>query len=267
MGAQPRVGVREVPGGFFSSYLVHQVQPGDTIEVLPPSGTFTADLSVPGDHVFVVAGRASRRRCRWPAPCCGTDVDRHRLLRQPAHQHGDVRRRAGRPEGPLRHPAAAGARALREPRDELTSGRLDGARLRALVENLVDAPNVDHWWLCGPHGMVDDARALLTELGVPGEGAPGALLRRRDPAGAGARRRGDRHRPEQPGDRRPRRPLHDPGPPPRRVRPRLGAEGARPALRLQGGVCGTCRRRSPTARWSCGGTTRWRPRRSTPATC
>ena len=36
MGAQPRVGVREVPGGFFSSYLVHQVRPGDTIEVLPP---------------------------------------------------------------------------------------------------------------------------------------------------------------------------------------------------------------------------------------
>src|SRR3954447_13847048 len=56
MGAAPRVGVREVPGGFFSSYLVHEVQPGDEIEVLPPSGTFTADLSVPGDHVFVAAG-------------------------------------------------------------------------------------------------------------------------------------------------------------------------------------------------------------------
>jgi ring-1,2-phenylacetyl-CoA epoxidase subunit PaaE len=56
----------------------------------------------------------------------------------------------------------------REPRDtELTSGRLDGPRLRTLVENLVDADRVDHWWLCGPHGMVDDARALLRELGVP----------------------------------------------------------------------------------------------------
>ena len=56
----------------------------------------------------------------------------------------------------------------REPRDaELTSGRLDGARLRSLVANLVDAQAVDHWWLCGPHGMVEDARALLTELGVP----------------------------------------------------------------------------------------------------
>src|SRR3712207_6836505 len=58
----------------------------------------------------------------------------------------------------------------REPRDaELTSGRLDGARLRALVENLVEAERVDHWWLCGPHGMVGDARELLAELGVPAE--------------------------------------------------------------------------------------------------
>ena len=56
----------------------------------------------------------------------------------------------------------------REPRDaELTSGRLDGARLRTLVEAFVDVDDVDHRWLCGPHGMVDDARALLTDLGVP----------------------------------------------------------------------------------------------------
>ena len=113
MGAQPRVGVREVPGGFFSSYLVHQVQPGDTIEVLPPSGTFTADLSVPGDHVFVVAGSGITPALSLAGSVLRDGTShRHRLLRQPAHQHGDVRRRARRPEGPLRHPAAAGARAL-----------------------------------------------------------------------------------------------------------------------------------------------------------
>ena len=56
----------------------------------------------------------------------------------------------------------------REPRDaELTSGRLDGDRLRTLVGALVDAEHVDHWWLCGPHGMVTEARELLAELGVP----------------------------------------------------------------------------------------------------
>jgi ring-1,2-phenylacetyl-CoA epoxidase subunit PaaE len=29
--------------------------------------------------------------------------------------------------------------------------------------------SVDHWWLCGPYGMVTDAIEVLTELGVPAE--------------------------------------------------------------------------------------------------
>jgi ring-1,2-phenylacetyl-CoA epoxidase subunit PaaE len=171
MGAQPRVGVREVPGGFFSSYLVHQVKAGDTIEVLPPSGTFTADLTVPGDHVFVVAGSGIT-----PALSLAASVlrdgrstvtvfygNRRTNTVMFADELADLKDRYG-PRLQLVHVLS------REPRDaELTSGRLDGARLRLLVENLVDAEHVDHWWLCGPHGMVGDAKELLAELGVPAE--------------------------------------------------------------------------------------------------
>ena len=171
MGAQPRVGVREVPGGFFSSYLVHQVKAGDTIDVLPPSGTFTADLTVPGDHVFVVAGSGIT-----PALSLAASVlrdgrstvtvfygNRRTNTVMFADELADLKDRYG-PRLQLVHVLS------REPRDaELTSGRLDGARLRLLVENLVDAEHVDHWWLCGPHGMVGDAKELLTELGVPAQ--------------------------------------------------------------------------------------------------
>jgi len=56
----------------------------------------------------------------------------------------------------------------REPQEvELFNGRLDAAKLRALLPVTVDVPAVDHWWLCGPFGMVEDAIGLLTELGVP----------------------------------------------------------------------------------------------------
>jgi ring-1,2-phenylacetyl-CoA epoxidase subunit PaaE len=171
MGAQPRVGVREVPGGFFSSYLVHDVRPGDEIEVLPPSGTFTADLSVPGDHVFVVAGSGIT-----PAISLAGSVlrdgestvtvfygNRRTNTVMFADELADLKDRYG-PRLQLVHVLS------REPRDaELTTGRLDAERLRTLVEAFVDAEHVDHWWLCGPHGMVTDARELLTELGVPSE--------------------------------------------------------------------------------------------------
>jgi ring-1,2-phenylacetyl-CoA epoxidase subunit PaaE len=171
MGSAPRVGVREVPGGFFSSYLVHQVRPGDTIEVLPPSGTFTADLSVPGDHVFVVAGSGITPALSLAATVLrdGRSTvtvfygNRRTNTVMFADELADLKDRHG-PRLQLVHVLS------REPRDaEITSGRLDAARLRALVTNLVDAEHVDHWWLCGPHGMVTDARALLTELAVPRE--------------------------------------------------------------------------------------------------
>jgi ring-1,2-phenylacetyl-CoA epoxidase subunit PaaE len=171
VGAPPRVGVREVPGGFFSSWLVHEVRPGDEVEVLPPSGTFTADLSVPADHVFVVAGSGIT-----PALSLAASVlrdgestvtvfygNRRTNTVMFADELADLKDRHG-PRLQLVHVLS------REPRDaELTSGRLDGDRLRTLVGALVDVEHVDHWWLCGPHGMVTDARDLLTELGVPAQ--------------------------------------------------------------------------------------------------
>jgi ring-1,2-phenylacetyl-CoA epoxidase subunit PaaE len=56
----------------------------------------------------------------------------------------------------------------REPRDvELFTGRLDGDRLRRLLTLLVPVADMDHVWLCGPFGMLTEARAVLEELGVP----------------------------------------------------------------------------------------------------
>src|SRR5579875_2292518 len=49
-GARPRIGVREVPDGLFSTWLVHQVRPGDEIEVGTPAGAFTPDLAESGHH-------------------------------------------------------------------------------------------------------------------------------------------------------------------------------------------------------------------------
>src|ERR671920_1079861 len=171
MGAQPRVGVREVPGGFFSSFLVHEVRPGDEIGVLPPSGTFTADLATPADHVFVVAGSGIT-----PALSLAASVlrdgestvtvfygNRRTNTVMFADELADLKDAYGT-RLQLVHVLS------REARDaELTSGRLDGDRLRTLVGAFVDVPEVDHWWLCGPHGMVTDARALLSELGVPAD--------------------------------------------------------------------------------------------------
>jgi len=171
MGSPPRVGVRELPGGFFSAWLVNEVRAGDTIEVLPPSGTFTADVSTPADHVFVVAGSGVTP----VLSLAGTALrdgestvtvfygNRRTNTVMFADELADLKDRYGA-RLQLVHVLS------REPRDaEVTSGRLDGDRLRTLVGALVDVEDTDHWWLCGPHGMVTEARELLVELGVPAE--------------------------------------------------------------------------------------------------
>jgi ring-1,2-phenylacetyl-CoA epoxidase subunit PaaE len=170
-GERLRIGVREVPGGLFSSWLVHEVRAGDEVEVLPPAGRFTADLGTPGAHVFVVAGSGIT-----PALSLASSVladgastvtmfygNRRTDTVMFADDLADLKDRHG-PRLTLVHVLS------REPRDtEITSGRLDGPRLRALVEGLVDVEHVVHWWLCGPHGLVTEARALLAELEVPRE--------------------------------------------------------------------------------------------------
>jgi ring-1,2-phenylacetyl-CoA epoxidase subunit PaaE len=170
-GDPPRIGVREVPGGLVSRWLVHDVEPGDEVEVAPPSGTFTPDLAVGGRHVLIAAGSGI-------TPVLSIAAS---LLRRPdtsvAMLYGN--RRADtvmfaeeladlKDEHPSRmelvHVLSREAREV-----DLLTGRLDAAKLRTLLPLLLDVPDVDHWWLCGPFGMVVDATEVLGELGVPPE--------------------------------------------------------------------------------------------------
>jgi ring-1,2-phenylacetyl-CoA epoxidase subunit PaaE len=86
----------------------------------------------------------------------------------------------------------------REPQEvELFSGRLDADRLTALLPATVDVAGTDHWWLCGPYGLVTGAAEVLRELGVEpaqihrelfwvGDEPPVEATHEEAPAGAGA---------------------------------------------------------------------------------
>jgi ring-1,2-phenylacetyl-CoA epoxidase subunit PaaE len=164
-----RIGVREVPGGALSGWLVHEVQPGDRIEAQPPSGAFTPDLSVPGRHVLVAAGSGITPVLSITASALADTASEATLLY--ANRRADTVMFADEiADLKDSHPARLQLVHVlsREPQEvELFSGRLDAARLRRLLPALCDIKDVDHWWLCGPYGMVTDAVAVLTELGVP----------------------------------------------------------------------------------------------------
>jgi len=167
-GARPRIGVREVPGGLVSGWLVNELRVGDAVEVAPPSGTFTPDLEAGGRHVMIAAGSGI-------TPVLSIAAS---LLREPGVQVGILygNRRAdtvmfAEELADLKDSHPSGLELVhllsREAREvDLLSGRLDAAKLRALLPLLIDVPAVDHWWLCGPFGMVTDATEMLGEAGV-----------------------------------------------------------------------------------------------------
>ncbi len=171
VGSPPRIGVREVPGGLFSTWLVREVRPGDEVEVLPPQGAFTPDLDRPGRHLLIAAGSGITPMVSIAASVLADPRSRVWLLygnRRTdtvmfAEDLADLKD-AHPDRFVLAHVLS------REPRDaELLSGRLDPERLRSLLTSLVPLHDVDDVWLCGPFEMVLSARELLTELGVPRE--------------------------------------------------------------------------------------------------
>jgi ring-1,2-phenylacetyl-CoA epoxidase subunit PaaE len=169
-GHPPRIGVREVPGGAVSGWLVHQVRAGDVIEVQAPSGSFTPDLDAPAQHVAIAAGSGitpvlsiagSVLAAQDKATMTLLYGNRRNDSVMFADEIADLK--DAYPERIcLVHVLS------REPQEvELFNGRLDAAKLRALLPVTVDVAAVGHWWLCGPFGLVEGAIGVLTELGVP----------------------------------------------------------------------------------------------------
>ncbi|OBB99584.1 1,2-phenylacetyl-CoA epoxidase subunit PaaE [Gordonia sp. 852002-50395_SCH5434458] len=170
-GSAPRVGVREVSGGLFSSWLVHDVRPGDRIEVQSPTGTFHADPSAGGRHLCIAAGSgitpmlsiASSMLENPDAEVTLIYANRRTRSVMFADELADLKDTYGARLDVI-HVLS------REPREvELFSGRLDHNRLSEILETVVPTADIDHFWLCGPLGMVEDAKAVLTSRGVASE--------------------------------------------------------------------------------------------------
>ncbi|PNG20971.1 1,2-phenylacetyl-CoA epoxidase subunit PaaE [Streptomyces cahuitamycinicus] len=170
VGTAPRIGVRVVPGGLFSSWLVHDVRPGDTVEVMAPTGAFTPDLTTHGHHVLIAAGSGITPMVSIAESVLAADPRSRVTLLYGNRRTGTVMFADELADLKDLYPTRFQlAHVLsREPREaEVLSGRLDAERLSALVDALVDVESADHWWLCGPHGMVRAAHQVLTGLGVP----------------------------------------------------------------------------------------------------
>ena len=167
-----RVAVKQIADGRFSSFANTSLAKGDRLDVMPPEGRFTApvDPAHKKHYLMIAAGSGI-------TPILS--LTKTYLAAEPGSQVTLVygNRNAGsilfleELQGLKDHyPTRFSMINIlsRQPREvPLLNGRIDQEKCRAIFASAVDPPLADEVFLCGPQGMVADARTVLEEAGVP----------------------------------------------------------------------------------------------------
>ncbi len=166
-----RVAVKQVPDGAFSGYVASSVRSGALLDVMVPQGRFTPHPDPrPYRHVVGIAAGSGI------TPVIG--IIRHVLGTEPTARVTVV-------YGNRRSASAIFREALADLKDRyldrlrvvhvlsregtdlaLTSGRVDGDKVRLLCRALLDPADIDEVFLCGPQEMSVSVRAALLAEGV-----------------------------------------------------------------------------------------------------
>lgn len=166
-----RILVRVQPGGRMSG-LLSRLRAGQTLEVLPPNGSFTAHAGSPGEGLRV-------------AFCAGSGITPVLSVTRSVLAAGgrmivfygnrSLARTMGLEELQRlkdRYPERLSLHFLmsREPQDvALYNGRLDAGKVRELSSAFFAPADVSECFICGPGEMAGAVCAALAELGVPAD--------------------------------------------------------------------------------------------------
>jgi ring-1,2-phenylacetyl-CoA epoxidase subunit PaaE len=165
-----RIGVKRLPGGAFSEGVVSRLRVGDELDVMTPAGRFTTEPNAAASktYVAIAAGSGITPVLSILAAILegepGSSVTliyanrTHRSVMFLDEVHDLKDRFCERLQ--IVHVLSREAQEV-----ELFSGRLDADRLRAILDALAPADEVDEWFLCGPQQMVGELRAAIEALG------------------------------------------------------------------------------------------------------
>jgi ring-1,2-phenylacetyl-CoA epoxidase subunit PaaE len=169
-----RIGVRRVSGGVMSGWINQSLKTGESIDVLPPEGRFFVPIDASqARHYLGIAGGSGIT----PILAIMKTV----LAREPLSQFTLIyanRRQASTmfkeeledlKNSYLTRLTLHTVFSQEHMDSPLNSGRLTQAKLGEFLGSLIKPQNLNHIFVCGPHGFNDEADAALLAAGVPAE--------------------------------------------------------------------------------------------------
>ncbi len=164
-----RIGVKQLPGGAFSTFATSSLTPGDELDVMPPIGDFTIEPGPTKRRVAIAAGSGITPILSLVATT---------LEVEPASTWAVIlgNRAAGTVmfldelEGLKdRFPDRLQLIHVLSREDTglpLFNGRIDDSKLTELLDRVVATADVSDWYLCGPYELVMTAQGVLASRGV-----------------------------------------------------------------------------------------------------
>jgi ring-1,2-phenylacetyl-CoA epoxidase subunit PaaE len=166
-----RIAVKRVEGGAFSNWAASELEAGDTIEVMTPTGRFGPRLApdVGRTHVAFAAGSGITPVLSILRAVLARECGSRFFLFYGNRSTSDILFRETLEELKDRHLGRLSIFHVlsREEQDlPVLNGRLDAAKARLLLTTLVGPENVDEVYVCGPLGMAEDIAAACAEVGI-----------------------------------------------------------------------------------------------------
>ncbi|HNP63928.1 MAG TPA: 2Fe-2S iron-sulfur cluster-binding protein [Woeseiaceae bacterium] len=169
-----QIGVRVQPGGQFSRFAASELNVGDVLDVMPPSGQFHAvvDADQSRHSLGFAAGSGITPILSIIATILSGEPDSRFTL-----FYGNRTQRSTMFIDDLyalknRFPDRLQLHFLfsREDQEfEIASGRLDETKVRELMQHFCRGVTADEAYICGPDTMIESVAATLADLGMPGE--------------------------------------------------------------------------------------------------
>jgi ring-1,2-phenylacetyl-CoA epoxidase subunit PaaE len=166
-----RIGVKRIPDGVFSSYVAERLRPGDSLDIMTPTGSFSTALD-PGQrkrYAAIAAGSGITPVLSILSTALEVEPASQAVLVYVNRTINSIMFLEELEDLKNRYPDRFQLVHVldEEPLDvEILSGRLDAGRLNRILDVLVLPDDVDEWFLCGPLPMTDVAREVLLAHGA-----------------------------------------------------------------------------------------------------